>query len=128
MYLLLRLVFNALAIWIASLWVDGIEITQAGSTGGQIIVVLVIALIFGLVNALVKPIVKFFALPFYVLTLGLFTFVVNALMLMLTSWLTEFTRWGLFVDGFWPALLGSLVISILTWVLSPLARRPRRRR
>ena len=128
MYLLLRLVFNALAIWVASLWIDGIEITQTGSTGGQIIVVLVVALVFGLVNALVKPIVGLFALPFYVLTLGLFTFVVNALMLMLTSWLTEFTQGGLFVDGFGPALLGSLVISIITWVLSPLARRPRRLR
>ena len=128
MYLLLRLAINAVAIWITSLWIDGIEITQSESTGGQIAVVLVVALVFGLVNGLVKPIVKLFALPFYILTLGLFTLVVNALMLMLTSWLTEFTKWGLHVDGFWTAVLGALVISVITWVLSPLARRPGRNR
>ena len=126
MNLVLRLVINAVAIWLTSLWVNGIEITQSDSTGGQILVVLVIALVFGLVNALVKPIVKFFAIPFYILTLGLFTLVVNALMLMLTSWFTEFTQWGLHVDGFWTAMLGALIISVVSWVLSLFV--PRRRR
>lgn len=118
MNFVLRLIINGVAIWLTSLWVDGIAITQSATTGGQILTVAVIALVFGLVNALIKPIVAFFSLPLYLLTLGLFTLVVNALMLMLTSWFTSFTRWGLEVDGFWTAVWGAILISVVSWVLS----------
>jgi putative membrane protein len=126
MNFVLRLLINAVAIWLTSLWVDGIQIAQAASTGEQILTVLVIAGIFGLVNALIKPIVAFFSLPLYVLTLGLFTLVVNALMLMLTGWFSSFTAWGLEVDGFWTALWGAIIISVVSWVLSLFTPRERR--
>lgn len=126
MNFLLRLIINAVAIWLTSLWVDGITITQSATTGGQILTVGVIALIFGLVNALIKPVVAFFSLPLYLLTLGLFTLVVNALMLMLTGWFTGFTQWGLEVDGFWTAVWGAIIISVVSWVLSLFTPRHRR--
>ena len=124
----LRLVITAVAIWLASLWVDGIEIAQAASTGEQILTVLVIALVFVLVNSVIRPIVAFLSTPLYILTLGLFTLVVNALMLMLTGWITSFTSWGLTVDGFWTAVWGALIISVATWVMALLVPRSRRQR
>lgn len=120
-----RLVVNAVAIWLTSLWVSGITVTQAETPGGQVVVILVIALVFGLVNAIIKPVVQILSIPFYILTLGLFTLVVNALMLMLTSWITEFTQWGLTVDGFWTAVWGALLISVISWLLSLVIREPR---
>ncbi|MEZ4729466.1 MAG: phage holin family protein [Caldilineaceae bacterium] len=108
--LLLRLVINAIALWVASSLVPGITLTN--DVGG----ILIVAIIFGLINALIKPIVDFFTCPFYVITLGLFTFVVNALMLLLTSALTGTER--LYVDGFWPALLGGIVIGVVSMLLS----------
>ncbi len=122
MSFVVRLIVNAVAIWLTSLWVTGVTITQTETPLGQALVIGVIALVFGLVNAFVKPIVQILSIPFYILTLGLFTLVVNALMLLLTSWLTGFTQWGLTVDGFWPAVWGGLVISLVSWALSLLFR------
>jgi putative membrane protein len=126
MNFVLRLLINAVAIWLTSLWVGGIAIVHSGTTSGEIVAVLVIALIFGLVNALIKPIVAFFSLPLYLLTLGLFTLVVNALMLMLTGWFTGFTSWGLEVAGFWTAVWGAIIISVVSWFLSLFTPRHRR--
>ncbi|GIV76752.1 phage holin family protein [Litorilinea aerophila] len=107
--LVLRLVINAAALWVAARLVSGIAVES------DAVSLLIVALIFGLVNALIKPIVALFTCPFYLLTLGLFTFVVNALMLMLTSYLSG----GRFVvQGFVPALLGGIVISVVSTVLS----------
>jgi putative membrane protein len=128
MNVVLRVVITAVAIWLASLWLDGIEIARASSTPEQILTVLVIAVVFVLVNAVVRPIVSFLSTPLYILTLGLFILVVNALMLMLTGWLTSFTRWGLTVDGFWTAVWGALIISVATWVMALLVPRSRRDR
>lgn len=127
MAFIVRLIINGIAIWLTSLWVNGIEITQAPTPGGQVLVVLVISLVFGLVNAIIKPVVQILSIPFYILTLGLFTLVVNALMLMLTSWISEFTRWGLTVDGFWTAVWGGLVISLISWLISLVIPEPRPR-
>src|SRR5690606_4729232 len=114
-----RVLINGLAIWLTSLWINGVEIVSGDSvpdTGRSwldtAIVVAVIAVIFTLVNAIVKPIVQIMAIPFYVLTLGLFHLVVNALMLLLTSWISGMTNFGLVVDGFWTAMLAALVIAI----------------
>jgi putative membrane protein len=128
MNVVLRVVITAVAIWLASLWLDGTEIARASSTPEQILTVLVIAVVFVLVNAVVRPIVSFLSTPLYILTLGLFILVVNALMLMLTGWLTSFTRWGLTVDGFWTAVWGALIISVATWVMALLVPRSRRDR
>jgi len=107
--LIIRLVINAAALWVASQIVPGIGIPS------DIVNLLFVALIFGVVNALVKPIIDFFTCPFYVLTLGLFTFVVNALLLMLTGYLTG---GQLNVQDFWTAFLGGIVVSIVSTLLS----------
>ena len=114
---LIRLFVNAVALWVAALIVPGIRF--AGGETNSVINVLIVALIFGLVNAIIKPLLALATCPFYILTLGLFTFVVNALMLMLTSWLVG-PRFE--VMGFWWALLGSVIISIVSTVLSTMLK------
>lgn len=104
---LIRLIVNALALSAAAWLLDGISLS------GGFFDVLLVALIFGLLNALLKPILLFFSLPFLIITLGLFAFVVNALVLMLTASLTD----ALSVSGFGAALLGSLVVSLVTLFL-----------
>lgn len=107
-----RFIATAIAFWVADYLLAGISF---GSEG--IMPVLIVALIFGVVNALVKPIVSLLSLPVTILTLGLFTFVINAAMLGLTAWLAG----DLFnVDGFVSALLGSLIISIVGSVVGGL--------
>ncbi|MEZ4866188.1 MAG: phage holin family protein [Caldilineaceae bacterium] len=107
--LIVRLIINAVALWIAGQLVGGIYLTD------NVVGLLIVAIIFGLINALIKPIVDFFTCPFYVITLGLFTFIVNALMLMLTG---AVSGGRLVVGGFWPALLGGIIISVVSTLLS----------
>ena len=118
MNFLLRVIINAVAIWLATLVLSGLEVVGGGDTTTTVIVFLVVALVFGIVNAVVKPIVKLLALPLYVLTLGLFTVIVNAAMLWLTSWLSQRTEYGLRIDNFGTAVLGALIISVVSFVLS----------
>lgn len=117
MRFLIRLVVSSVAIWLTSLLLDGVSLTEAEGWD-QVLVVGVVGLVFTLVNVVVKPVANVLALPLTILTLGLFLLVVNALMLLLTSWLTSFIDWGLYVDGFWWALLAALVISIVTGILN----------
>jgi putative membrane protein len=127
MRLLLRIVINALALWVASWLLPGITLGEAGTpaTGNPtvdlVLAYLFIGLIFGVVNALVGPIVKLLALPLTILTLGLFTIVINAGLLMLTAWLSSFTPVHFAIDSFfWTAILGSIVISIISLVAGSL--------
>jgi putative membrane protein len=122
MRFLLRVVINGVAIWLATVLLSGITVVGGDTTLGRLGVLAVVALVFGLVNAIVKPVVKLLAFPLYILTLGLFTLVVNALMLMLTAWVTEFTTWGLRVDGFGNAVVGALIISVVSVVLGLFVR------
>jgi putative membrane protein len=117
--LIVRLLVNAVALWIATLVVDGINV-DASTTSGEVLTILAVAALFGVVNLFVKPIVKLLSLPLYILTLGLFTFVVNALMLLLTSWVAGLLGVPFDVDGFWNAVLGALVISVVSWLLNVL--------
>lgn len=117
MELIIRLVVNGIALWIATLVVDGVDI-EASTTTGEVLTILAIAAVFAVVNIVVRPIVKLLSLPLYVITLGLFTFVVNALMLLLTSWIADLLDVPFHVDGFWAALLGGLVISFVSWVIN----------
>lgn len=116
MRFLLWVVVNALALAAATLLLAGITLTGASGTDRAIALVLV-ALVFGVVNAVVRPVVKLLALPFLILTLGLLIFVINALMLLLTSWLSDQVGLGFHVDGFGTALVGALVVTVATWVL-----------
>lgn len=127
MRLLLRIAINALALWVAGWILPGITVGEAGTpaTGNTtldiVLAYLFIGLIFGVVNALVRPIVRLLALPLTILTLGLFTIIINAAMLMLTAWLTSFTPVHFEVDSFfWTAILASLIISIVSMVAGSL--------
>lgn len=117
MAFLVRLLVNALAIWLATVLISGISLPESGTTAQHVLSLGVVALVFTLVNMVVRPIVKLLSLPFYILTLGLFFLVVNALMLMLTGWITQFTDFGLVVEGFGSALLGGLIIALAGWIL-----------
>lgn len=107
MGLLIRLVANALAILAAAYIVPGIEVAGGLS-------LLAAALVLGLVNAVVRPILLFLTLPFTLVTLGLFIFLLNAFCLWLTSWLVT----GFEVHGFWAAVLGALIVSIVSWLVN----------
>ncbi|WP_030753929.1 phage holin family protein [Streptomyces griseus] len=112
---------NAGALGAAIWWLPGITLTgDDASTGKAIGTLLLVALVFGLVNFLVKPIVKLLTLPLFILTLGLITLVVNALMLLLTSWLAGQFDLSFHVDGFWTAVVGGLIISVVSWALNVL--------
>ncbi|MGO9379198.1 MAG: phage holin family protein [Dissulfurispiraceae bacterium] len=110
--ILLRLVINALSLAAAIKMIDGITFT------GQWWKIIVIGAIFGFVNALIKPVVQFFTFPLIIFTLGLFTLVINASMLAITAVLSGPLNLGLHIGGFWPALWGALVISLVSMVLS----------
>lgn len=128
MSFVLRVLINAAAIWLATVLLDGLEVVGGDDTTSRVLVFLAVALVFGLVNAVVRPIVAFLSFPLYILTLGLFTLVVNALMILLTGWLSEMTDYGLRVDGFWTALLAGLVIAVVSFVLSVVVPGARKRR
>ena len=112
--LLLRWLINGVALYVAAELVPGIH------TDGGWQVLAVMALIFGLVNALIRPILKLLTCPLIMLTLGLFTLVINALMLQLAAWLGRQFDLGFYVRNFWSALLGALVISVVSFVLTML--------
>ena len=113
---IIRWGINAAALYAAILLVPGIELR--GSWMG----VIWLALIIGLLNALVRPLLKFLTCPLIILTLGLFTIVINTVMLLLTSRIGQAFGIGLSVDGFWTAVLGSLVISVVSIVMSIIFR------
>ncbi|MEV5317620.1 phage holin family protein [Streptomyces sp. NPDC052687] len=117
MNFLVKTIANAGALAVAVWLLDKITLTGDG-TGKKIGTLLLVALLFGLVNVLVKPLVKLLSLPLLILTLGLFTLVVNALMLLLTSWLADKLDLSFHVEGFWTAVLGGLIISVVSWALN----------
>lgn len=117
MKFVIRLLVNAAALWLCDWLFAGIELAPATSTGMTLLSLGMVALVFTLVNMLVRPVVKLLSLPLYVITLGLFFLVVNALMLMLTGWITSFTEFGLTVDGFGTAVVAGVVIAIVSWLL-----------
>ncbi|MFI5805596.1 phage holin family protein [Streptomyces sp. NPDC051561] len=117
MNFVVKTIANAVALWVAYLLIDDITLTGT-STGGKVGTLLVVALLFGLVNVLVKPVVRLLSFPLFVLTLGLFTLVVNALMLLLTSWLADKFDLPFHVEGLWTAIVGALIISIVSWALN----------
>ncbi|WP_028281241.1 phage holin family protein [Arthrobacter sp. H5] len=125
---LVRILINALALWIAAWVLPGITVgseataeASGDQTVGTILAYLFVGLVFGIVNALVRPIVSLLSLPITILTLGLFTIIINAAMLMLTSWLTSFTPVTFGVDDFfWTAIVGSLIISVVSLIAGSL--------
>ena len=117
---LMRAGLTGLALWVVTKFVAGVEFVGGDSTLQRVGIIFVVAVIFGLVNAFVKPIVQLVSLPLYIVTLGLFHVVVNALMLWITSRITEnTTHWGLYIDDFWwTAIWAAIVLSVVSWLLS----------
>jgi putative membrane protein len=118
---LIRAGFTGIALWLVTILVPGVDIVGGeDNLVKRIGIIFVVALIFGVVNAFIKPIVQFISIPLYILTLGLIHIVINALMLWITSWITEHTtHWGLFIDDFWwTAIWAAIVLSIVSWLLS----------
>jgi putative membrane protein len=113
---IIRWAINAVALYVAIWVVPGIVLS------GEWTDILWLALIFGLLNALVRPVLKFLTCPLIILTLGLFTILINTGMLLLTSRIGQTFGFGLTVDGFWQAVLGSLVISLVSVVMSMIFR------
>ena len=113
---LIRLVVNAVALICVAYIVPGIHVSGVGGA-------LIAALILGIVNAILRPILVVLSLPLELITLGLFTLVINALLF----WLVGALHVGLTVDGFWPAFWGALVMAIVSWILSMLTRGLERR-
>lgn len=110
--LLIRLVINATALWVATRVVEGIHAERSVET------LVVVALIFGLVNALIRPVLAVLTCPLRMVTLGLFTLVLNAFMLWLTSAVAGWLGVEFRVDGFLPAFWGALAISLVSVILS----------
>lgn len=128
-----RVIINGLALWIASWLLPGLEISTSATTGavagsgitqgtdtlGIVVAYLFVGLIFGVVNAFVRPLVSLLSLPLTILTLGLFTVIINAAMLSLTAWLSTYTPVHFTVDSFfWTAILASIIISVVSLVVS----------
>lgn len=115
----IKTLVNGIALWVAAIVVPGIHLGEdASHLSTRLLSIVGVAVVFGLVNAALKPIVKFFSWPAIILTLGLFTWVVNALMLQVTSWLAGSLGLDFHVDHFfWSALGGALVISLVAMLL-----------
>ena len=118
--LLIRVFINAIALAVAAHLINGIHYEGIAALA-------LMALIFGVVNAVLRPIVKILTFPLLILTLGLFTFVINALMLYFTSWIAGLFAVRFWVDGFVPAFLGALVVSLVSFVLSIFLHHEKRR-
>jgi putative membrane protein len=114
---IIRTIVTAVAFWVATLIVDGIEVT-GGSTTTDVLTLLGVALIFGVINAVLKPLIKIFGCFFYVITLGLIALVVNALLLMLTDWIAGLLDLPFEVDGFWDAFWGAIIIGVVSWLIN----------
>jgi len=119
MGVLVKIVINGLALWLAAVIVPGIHIGEQGDTSRTVATVLVVAIIFGIVNVILKPILTILSLPFIVVTLGLFLLVVNAILLQLTSWISGNLDLAFHVDHFWwDAIFGALIITVVASVLN----------
>src|SRR5258706_2743467 len=115
---LIRLLVNAVALWVATRVVTGVTYT------GDLLPFLGVALVFGIVNAVIRPILKFFTFPLLIVTFGLFTLVINGMMLLLTSRISGRLGLGFHVDGFRAAFWGAIVVSVASMVLGMLIREP----
>jgi len=112
MHVVMRLLINAAALWVTTRVVTGISSTSDGAS------LFGVALVFGVLNVLIKPVLFLVSLPFVILTLGLFTLVLNAVMLLLTAGVSDVLGLGFKVDGFIAAFKGALVVSVVSFALS----------
>ena len=110
--LLLHWGFNAVALWVAAYLLTGLDFN------GTALQLILVAAVFGVVNSLLRPLLTVLTCPLIVLTLGLFTLVINAILLLVTGWLSARWNLGFTVAGFWPAFWGGLVVGLVSLALS----------
>ncbi|CAN5225283.1 phage holin family protein [soil metagenome] len=124
--LLLRLLINTLALWLTTLILaPHVEVLSYGSDGDVfafVVTLLLVALIFGLVNGIIGGLVRVVAFPIYLLTLGLISFVVNGLLLLLVAWISGLLGYGLSVENFGWGVLGALLLGVIAWLIGIVLR------
>jgi putative membrane protein len=113
----IRTAVTAIALWVATWLVGGITVTGS-SAWGNALTLIAIAVIFGLVNAIIKPIIKILGCLFYIVTLGLIAFVVNALLFLLVDWIAGLLKLPFNVDGFWAAFWGAIIVGVVSWIIN----------
>ncbi|MEI2764967.1 MAG: phage holin family protein [Dermatophilaceae bacterium] len=119
--LLITTVVNAAALWVAALLVSGITFGVGAEWSATARTVVLVALVFGLVNSVIKPILKAVGAPLIWLTLGIFSLVINAWMLQLTSWAAQQLGLAFRVERFfWDAVVGALVVTLVSMILGAL--------
>ncbi len=127
---LIRVVVNAFAIWVVTL-IPALQVSviafPPGETLQLVLTLLIVAAIFALVNTIIGTVIKVLAFPIYILTLGLIGLIINAFLLWLTGWITEFWDWGLRVESFWWGVVAAIIIALINWVFG-LILRPQKKR
>ncbi|MBK4348720.1 phage holin family protein [Lacisediminihabitans changchengi] len=120
---LVRLIINAVALWLTTLIVAGVTVRPWDSgTLPTILTYLLVSLIFGIVNGVIGGFIRVVALPLYIITLGLISFIVNGLLLLLVSGISTIIGFGLRVDSFWWGVLGALVLGVISWIIGLILR------
>lgn len=120
---LIKLILNAVALWFTTIIVAGVYVVPyAPDTLATVLTYLLVALIFGFVNTVIGTVVRIVAIPLYILTLGLISFIINGLLLMLAAWVSSLFGFGLVIESFWWGVLGALVLGIISWLLGLLMR------
>lgn len=119
-----RLLINAVALWITTMLVAGVSVVayDPDDTLARVLTFLLVAGIFGIVNGVIGNFIRIVAFPVYILTLGLIALVVNSLLLLLVAWISDLIGFGLQVDGFWWGVLGAVVLALLSWLISIVLR------
>lgn len=120
---LVRLLINAVALWLTTLIVLGVHVHPYGSGAlPAILTYLLVALVFGIVNGVIGNLVRIVAFPLYILTLGLLALIVNALLLLLVAWISTLIGFGLAINDFWSGFWGAIVLGIISWLIGIILR------
>ncbi|MDQ0894027.1 phage holin family protein [Agromyces ramosus] len=118
-----KVIVIAFALWLTTFIVSGVNVVPYDDTTiATVLTYLLVALIFGLVNAFIGTFIRVVAFPIYVLTLGLISFIVNGLLLLIVDWISGLMGFGLRIDGFWWGVLGALVLGLISWLIGLLVR------
>ncbi|MFF2495566.1 phage holin family protein [Agromyces sp. NPDC058064] len=123
MRFIVKVIVVALALWLTTFIVSGVRVVPYDDTEvATVLTYLLVAFIFGLVNAIVGTFIRVVAFPIYVITLGLISFIVNGLLLLLVDWISGLMGFGLVVESFWWGVLGALVLGLISWLIGLVVR------
>ncbi|MFF2388557.1 phage holin family protein [Agromyces sp. NPDC058104] len=123
MRFIVKVIVVALALWLTTFIVSGVRVVPYDDTQvATVLTYLLVAFIFGLVNAIVGTFIRVVAFPIYVITLGLISFIVNGLLLLLVDWISGLMGFGLVVESFWWGVLGALVLGLISWLIGLVVR------